>query len=487
MTANSKVQQIKAGYLPGLSDDEVQWHVLPFERNGTRLDVSVPMLSGAQMQALANRVRDAAAQHLRSMTVAQIIDVIDRAMARLLDRNDAYRQQAEAWLPVVSGYDADMVRLGLTGFFKTFRAAQLKRFVAEDFANPAVLDGFQPAIKGGAVRAFGPDLLVHSWAGNVPALSLWSLICGLLVKAPAVGKLASAEPLFAGWFARLLAEIHPPLADCLAVVWWRGAGGEEADALYAQADTVLAYGGNPTLDALRKRLPVTTRFLPHGHKLGFGLIGTAALDALKAPTVARLAAWDVMRYDQQGCYSPHVFYIERGAPVPPRAFADYLAAELANLQRRFVRRELDLEEGATVARWQQTMEWAGDAHQLLGPVDAAWSVAYSDSLQPLAPTALYRTIAVVAVDHLDDVLPVVAAQREFLQTAGIAAGPEELYRLADLLGAAGVTRISAIGSMSMPEAGWHHDGRFNLMDLVRMTEIEQSAELAAQPLASYAD
>ena len=487
MTANNKVQQIKAGYLPGLSDDEVQWHVLPFERNGTRLDVSVPMLTAEQMQALANRVRDAAAQHLRSMTVAQIIDVIDRAMARLLDRNDAYRQQAEAWLPVVSGYDADMVRLGLTGFFKTFRAAQLKRFLAEDFANPAVLDGFQPAIKGGAVRAFGPDLLVHSWAGNVPALSLWSLICGLLVKAPAVGKLASAEPLFAGWFARLLAEIHPPLADCLAVVWWRGAGGDEADALYAQADTVLAYGGNPTLDALRKRLPVTTRFLPHGHKLGFGLIGTAALDALKAPTVARLAAWDVMRYDQQGCYSPHVFYIERGAPVPPRAFADYLAAELANLQRRFVRRELDLEEGATVARWQQTMEWAGDMHQLLGPVDAAWSVAYSDSLQPLAPTALYRTIAVVAVDHLDDVLPVVAAQREFLQTAGIAAGPEELYRLADLLGAAGVTRISAIGSMSMPEAGWHHDGRFNLMDLVRMTEIEQSAELAAQPLASYAD
>ena len=487
MTANSKVQQIKAGYLPGLSDDEVQWHVLHFECNGTRLEVSVPMLTGAQMQALANRVRDAAAKHLRSMTVAQIIEVIDRAMARLLDRNDAYRQQAEAWLPVVSGYDADMVRLGLTGFFKTFRAAQLRRFVAEDFANPAVLDGFQPAAKGGAVRACGPNLLVHSWAGNVPALSLWSLICGLLVKAPAVGKLASAEPLFAGWFARLLAEIHPPLADCLAVVWWRGAGGDEADALYAQADTVLAYGGNQTLDALRKRLPVTTRFLPHGHKLGFGLIGTAALDALKAPAVARLAAWDVMRYDQQGCYSPHVFYIERGAPVPPRAFADYLAAELANLQRRFVRRELDLEEGATVARWQQTMEWAGDTHQLLGPVDAAWSVAYSDSLQPLAPTALYRTIAVVAVDQLDDVLPVVAAQREFLQTAGIAAGPEDLYRLADLLGAAGVTRISAIGSMSMPEAGWHHDGRFNLMDLVRMTEIEQSAELAAQPLASYAD
>ena len=488
MSEQRKLQRIKAGYLPGLGDDEVQWQTLDFgSQDGQLLEVSVPVLTAPQMQALACRVRKAAAIHLRPMPVAEIIDAVDRAMARLLDRNDTYRQQAEAWLPVVSGYDADMVRLGLTGFFKTFRAAQLKRFVAEDFPNPAVLDGFQPAAKGGAVRAFGPDLLVHSWAGNVPALSLWSLVCGLLVKAPAIGKLASAEPLFAGWFARLLAEVHPPLADCLAVVWWRGAGGEEADALYDQADTVLAYGGNQTLDALRRRLPVTTRFLPHGHKLGFGLIGAQALDTLKAPGMARLAAWDVMRYDQQGCYSPHVFYVQRGAPVSPRAFADYLAAELANLQRRFARRELDLEEGAALARWQQNMEWGGEPHQLLGPVDAPWSVAYSESLQPLAPTALYRTIAVVAVDRLDAVLPVVAAQRDYLQTAGIAAGPEELYRLAGLLGAAGVTRISAIGSMSMPEAGWHHDGRFNLLDLVRMTEIEQSAELAAQPLADYAD
>lgn len=490
-------QRITAGYLPGLGEDEVLWHSLSFAQGDRRLEVSVPVLSAAQMQALAQRVRTAAEQHLRPMPVAEIIDAIDRAIARLLDRDDSFRREAEAWLPVVSGYDADMVRLGLTGFFKTFRAAQLRRFVAEDFANPGVLDGFQPAPKGGAARAFGPDLLVHSWAGNVPALSLWSLVCGLLVKAPSIGKLASAEPLFAGWFARLLAEVHPPLADCLAVVWWSGAGGDSglgaagAAALYAQADTVLAYGGNASLDALRRRLPVTTRFLPHGHKLGFGLVGMQALDALKAPAVARLAAWDVMRYDQQGCYSPHVFYVERGAPVSPRAFADYLAAELANLQRRFARRPLELEEGAAVAKWQQSVEWRapadGGEDVLIGPADAPWSVAYSDSLQPLAPTALYRTIAVVGVDRLDDAVPVVAAQRDYLQTAGIAASPEQLYRLAGLLGAAGVTRISAIGSMSMPEAGWHHDGRFNLLDLVRMTEIEQSAEAAAQPFAPYAD
>ena len=495
-----KPQRMEAGYLPGLAADEVEWQVLPFEQHGKRLEVAVPVLSAAQMAALASRVRCASAKHLQAMPVSDIITVIDRAIGRLLDPADPYRQQADTLLPLVSGYDPQMVRLGLTAFFKTFRAAQLHRFVAEDFANPKVLDGFQPAAKGGCVRAFGPELLVHSWAGNVPALSLWSMVCGLLVKAGNIGKVSSAEPLFAGWFARLLAEGHPPLAECFAVVWWRGAGDEGASALYAQADTVLAYGGNAALDAIRRRLPVTTRFLPHGHKLSFGMVGVDALDTLKAPALARLAAWDVARYDQQGCYSPHVFYVERGGPVSPRAFAGHLAGELANLQQRFARRPLDVEESAAVAKWQQAVEWkalsstAGaetgvgvGIDELIGTPSAAWSVAYSDTLQPLAPTALQRTVQVVAVDALDDALPVVAAQRLFLQTAGVAAAPAELFRLAGLLGAAGVTRISAIGSMGAPEAGWHHDGRFNLLDLVRITEIEQSAEWAAEPLAPYAD
>lgn len=482
------VQRIEAGYLPGLASADVQWQTLPFEQDGRRVDVAVPVLTALQMQALAQRVQQASARHLKTMTVSEIINVIDRAIARLLDPSDPYRRQADALLPIVSGYDAQMVRLGLTGFFKTFRAPQLHRFVVEDFANPKVLDGFQPTPKGGAVRAYGPQLLVHSWAGNVPALALWSLVCGLLVKAGNIGKLPSAEPLFAGWFARLLAEVHPPLADCLAVVWWRGAGDEDAAALYAQADTVVAYGGNDALHAIQRRLPVTARFLAHGHKLGFGVVSAAALDAQKAPALARRAAWDVARYDQQGCYSPQVFYVQRGGQVSPRDFAAYLAGELSNLQQRFPRRALDLAESAAIAKWRQSIEWqlpADGADALIGDPDTAWSVLYTDAATPLAPTALQRSIVVAGVDTLDDVAPLVAAHSRYLQTAGVAASPEELYRLAEQLGAAGVTRISAIGAMSVPEAGWHHDGRFNLLDLVRMTEIEQSAEAAADPYASY--
>ena len=431
--------------------------------------------------------------HLKTMRVSEIVAVVDCAVARLLDPNDPYRQQADQLLPIISGYDAEMVRLGLSAFFKTFRAPQLHRFVAEDFANPKLLDEFQPRPKGGAARAFGPDLLVHSWAGNVPALPLWSLVCGLLVKAGNIGKLPSAEPLFASLFARLLAEVHPPLADCMAVVWWKGGDTDQAAALYAQADTVLAYGSNASLEEVRRQLPVTTRFLPYGHKLGFGMVGKAALDTLRGPATARLAAWDVMRYDQQGCYSPHVFYVERGGAVSPREFAQYLASELGNLQMRFPVRTLALEDAAAIAGWRQGIElksMRSDGESISEPIGvdgAASCVVYADTPQPLAPTSLSRNILVVAVDTLDQVIAQVQMHKDFLQTAGVATAPAELFRLAALLGAAGVTRISAIGSMTSPEAGWHHDGRFNLLDLVRMVEIEQSAESAADAMAPYAD
>lgn len=478
-----------AGHLPGLAPEVVAWHVLSFRHHGEALDVRVPVLTPEQLAALGRRVRESAARDLAPLPVSRIIAIVDAAIARLLDPRDPHRQELDRLLPIVSGYDAQMVRLALAGYLQTFRAPQLHRFVAEDFANPKVLDEFQPAAKGGFVRAFGPGLLVHSWAGNVPALPLWSLACGLLVKAGNVGKLPSAEPVFASVFARLLAEVHPPLAECLAVVWWQGGDAASAQAAFAQADAVLAYGGNDAITEVRRQVPVTTRFLGYGHKLGFGIVARSALDTQRAPATARRAAHDIVRYEQQGCYSPHQFYVQRGGKVDPREFALHLAAELGGLQQRYPRRALALEEAASVAGWRQAQELqslAGDGFEVLGADDAAWTVAYSDAARPLAPVAGGRCVLVCAVDDVADVPPLVSPHARFLQTAGVACAPEELFALSDALGRAGVTRIAAVGAMTTPEAGWHHDGRFNLADLVRMVEIEHSTERAADRLAPYA-
>ena len=130
----------RAGYLPGLKENKLTWQRLPFGQGDTACEVEVPVLTPAQMTELAERVRTASQRHLKTRNLSYIIAVIDTAVARLLDEQDPYRQQLAEWLPRCSGLAPDMVRLGLNASLKTFRALQLQRFVAEDFANPKMLD-----------------------------------------------------------------------------------------------------------------------------------------------------------------------------------------------------------------------------------------------------------------------------------------------------------------------------------------------------------
>jgi len=332
-------------------------------------------------------------------------------------------------------------------------------------------------------------LLMHIWAGNVPGLPLWSLICGLLVKAGTIGKLPGNEPLMASWFAQLLAEIDPNLGECIAVVWWKGGDAQTELTWLRQPDALVAYGGNSTLAAIQQRLPVTTRFLPHGHKISFGMVARSALNVRQGAELARRVAYDVMRYDQAGCYSPQMLFVERGGKVSPDEFASYIAHELAALAHKHPRRPLASEEINSIAAWRngEEIRALGGDRTLYGEAADDWAVVSVDHAEPLSPAALGRTLKVVCVDALEEVVDLVAPQRHFLQTAGVAAAPQALFGISALLGQVGVTRIAAFGNMTSPEAGWHHDGRFSLLDLVTITEIEQGAEATAERYAPYAE
>ena len=98
----------KAGYLPGINDADVTWHRLGLGDPQNPGWIEVPQLDNAQMTALAQRVRDASQVHLKTMQVSDIVRVIDKATARLLDAHDPIRQQLDQMLPLVTGFDAEM-------------------------------------------------------------------------------------------------------------------------------------------------------------------------------------------------------------------------------------------------------------------------------------------------------------------------------------------------------------------------------------------
>lgn len=482
------VLHFTAGYVSCISQEDLAWHILKYGTSGTRLEVKVPVLTPAQILTVTQRIKRSVQAEIKTMKVSDIVNAIDQTVHRLLDVHHEDRKRIDTLLPIATGMDATMLRHSFSQYLQTFRALQLHRFIAEDFSNPKILDEFQPRITGGWTKAVGAELITHLWAGNVPGLPLWSLISGLLVKSGTIGKVSSTEPICASIFAKVLADVEPRLADCLAIIWWSNEDVHAPSHLFQQSDTVIAYGGSSALSAIQKLVPTTTRFLPHGHKLSFGMVSTSALSLARAKRVATQAALDIARYEQQGCYSPQTFYVERGAQMSPQEFAQSLASELVALGHKYPRTHLSLEEASHIANWRESHEFAmlqNASIQVLGDKKDTFVVVYSDIPVSLSPSPLNRCISVIAVDSLHEVIPLITEQRAYLQTVGLATNPETLLALADALGQAGVTRICAIGEMTSPAAGWHHDGRFSLLDLVNMVDIEASTEIAANQLTDY--
>ena len=94
-------------------------------------------------------MKQASQSYLKNVPVSHVVDIIDTVISSLLDRSNPYRQQAEHLLPKITGYDPQMIHLGLTNYLKIFRKAELNRFLLEDFSNPKILDEIQPLQKGG--------------------------------------------------------------------------------------------------------------------------------------------------------------------------------------------------------------------------------------------------------------------------------------------------------------------------------------------------
>jgi hypothetical protein len=484
---------LKAGYLPGIDENDVSWETLEYKHHGVASLVQVPVLSAIQYEALANRVQTLGLKQMQSISTTEIVNAIDQVVTNLLDVQSQTMKLALTVLPQVTGFDPEMMRLTLHDYLKSFKLIALKRFLAQDFANPQVLEDFVPNVNGGLTRAIPPSLILHSWSGNVPALALWSLISSLLVKAPSIGKVSSAEPLFVSWFVRLLVKALPQIKDALAIVWWRGGDHANCQPLLNAAQLVVAYGSDQSLHNLKKNLPQSTRFLGFGHKLSFALLSQRSMNrALIADCVSK-AAWDVIAHDKAGCYSPHVFFVQKGGAISPQEFAQLLMTELKSQSVRFPSGASDLSDKSIQESWLQSKRFESiqsQGVQVLGGLSSSsaqqsvW-VIFHENLIDLSPSPPKRIVQVVAFETWNQVVESLGKVKKYLQTAGLALSHDEIKAVVPMLASAGVTRFTAIGSMSSPEPGWHHDGRFGLLDLVSMVDIESSAISSAEIYNDY--
>ena len=81
------------------------------------------------------------------------------------------------------------------------------------------------------------------------------------------------------------------------------------------------------LEAISKRVPRTARFVSYGTRVSFGYVTRESLEQ-DAELVAQKAAADVAAWNQRGCLSTHVIYVEDAGRVRAEDFATRLAGQL---------------------------------------------------------------------------------------------------------------------------------------------------------------
>ena len=431
-----------------------------------RIPRLVPRVLRQMLDALKVRQR----RILAPRPLERIIEPVDAVARRLSDPGDSLHADLLEHLPGLTGYSRQMIAIGLQRMSANWTAEALRGSLEGELGDTAVLEAFQPRRPRGRQRAYGPTLTVHIFSGNIPGVSVSSLIRALCVKSSSLGKTAVGEPYFAVRFVQALAEIDRDLAECMALTHWAGGSRDLEEVAFSEAEAVIAYGSDEAISDVSCRVPPRVRYLSYPNRIGAALIARSALSAAQVGSLAERAARDVIIFDQQGCVSPHTIYVEKGGEVDAAELARRLATALDRLAAEVPRGAMTHGESIQVHQLRAEAEMRG-ATVLASARGTEWTVILEEG-SGFQASPLNRVIYLRSIEDLDAAVSALADVGRHLQTVAVAGDASSIERTAAALGACGATRIVPLGEASWPAPHWHHDGRFQFLDLLRFVDLE---------------
>ena len=439
-------------------------------------DLTPAMITDACLSLKRNRT-----QYLAVRDTPSLLRTLVRVGEDWLTEDYPFRQFALKEGPAHTGFSAATLATGLDNFFRQLTGENLEALLTQELGPAHRLDAFCASNSDSRTRrlalATGPELLGHITADGVPNAAFMAIILALLTRSAQFIKCSRGGAFLPRVFLHSLYRSEPKLAACVEIAAWRGGSAELEQALFTQCDAVTATGTDDTLAAVRRALPPRVRFAGYGHQVSFGYVTREAVTSWRAKKIIAAAAADVIAWDQLGCLSPHVFYVEDNGVGYALNFAEQLALELARREAAEPRGKIAAADAAQIATRRAIYE-VRSAHapemtrHWCSPDSTAWTVIYEADAR-FALSCLNRFIYVKPVLDVNEALRGADAVRDHTSTVGLAAQEHELETLAKQFARWGATRLCPLGQMQNPPLAWRHDGRGLFGDLVRWTDWEQ--------------
>lgn len=361
----------------------------------------------------------------------RIVQALLAASARLLDPGDELARDTRARLATSTGLSAPMIDWGLTTTLTTLQPPALRELARWP-------EGQTPV----------SQLIAVVLAGNVFAATIRALSLPLLAGAHVLAKAATADAVLARAWKRALDRADADVGARLEVTQFARDDSAATRMLCSQADALSIYGDDDTVRILAAQAGEGCRVITHGHGLSAAYVSREVLnDHAAAREAALRLALDVAAYDQRGCLSPQFVFVESGASITPRAFAQLLAEEaLRELERNLPRGEGD---NAAELQWQAVASVRGELFR--APTHA---VSF-EADQPARPSPGGRMLAAHSCQGIAALIDRLQPFMRHLKCLGAAADERTRAQLSAAL--SGVTVCEA-GQMQTPAFDSDADG-----------------------------
>ena len=289
-------------------------------------------------------------------------------------------------------------------------------------------------------------------AGNVFTASVRGIFVPLLLGVPVLVKASSKERAFPAMLRDALRRANANLGTAVEIVAFSGGDVECETALVERAAAVSVYGSDETVAAIASRVGHGS-IIPHGHGVSVAYCSAEALSGTqRGDTIANLAL-DICAYDQRGCLSPQLIFIEAATERSARDFAAGLAEEgLEPMNRTLPRGRLPASIGAEQAQWRGVAEVEGTLIR-----GTSYGLAIR-SAQAIRWSPGYRNATIVPVRTIDEAFDAIEPIGASLKCVGT--DPASISNVSARLAESGPLRAyaCALGSMQTPAVDAPADG-----------------------------
>jgi hypothetical protein len=426
--------------LPDTQENNLEFRTVDFNNKYGKATFKIPKMGKKLVKDVVDEL-DIGRTYLAQKSPYEISDAVKETTKLWLEPNFPYRKMAEELLPIVTGFSPQMVHTFLDGIMGNL-PKELHRMPL-------------PEKRSNIERVF-------CVLEEIPGPEILAVIKALYNRSTIFCKSPSSEPLFAALYAQSFTDVDKKIADCIAVAPWEGGKPEFQDLenfIYGErteTDAVVLFGNSDVAESIKQKTNSAAKFTQFTRGISFGVIGKEMLEKGKVDNAICDAALAVCMYDQRACFSPQVFYVEKGGEISPKKFSEMMAEKIQELEAILPRGDLSFDTSATLTELLSTYELqdllgSAKMYPIKNESEQAGAVIYQKD-NKFETSCLYRVIKTKPVNDILEIPRLIKSSPslEYLHTVGVALSEERKKELEKGLKKLGVSRVTSISDMYQP-------------------------------------